>query len=355
MIFPPLFSLSKNNKIILWKIKTINALVFIEFGYRDGKMIKYLPTKYKSKEKAISTATRIWTNKKKKGYTENIMKNKIKILPMLAHKYNDHKHKIIYPAIAQPKLDGVRGLAHIQNNKIIIYSRSNNIFKYLINIKNSIKKLNIKKNIYLDGEIFTFAVDPKQIKGAVNIKHKTEENSKILEKLQFHIYDLININDLDMTYDRRYALLKTIVKPNKYLKIVESKIINSHNDVKKYHDYYVKKGYEGLILRNIKAKYDINKRSYNLQKYKEFKDDEFKIIGYKSGKGSDKDTVIWKCKSKISNNTFFVRQEGSREFRKKLLKNVDKYIGKYLTVKYQSIGETGIPLHPVGIAIRNYE
>ena len=40
-------------------------------------------------------------------------------------------------------------------------------------------------------------------------------------------------------------------------------------------------GYEGIMVRNQKASYKIDKRSYDLLKYKTFEDDEFEIIGFK--------------------------------------------------------------------------
>ena len=60
------------------------------------------------------------------------------------------------------------------------------------------------------------------------------------------------------------------------------------------------------MLRNIESPYELNKRSKHLQKYKKFIDSEYKIIGFKEGKGDAKGTVIWDFETD-SGQTFSVR------------------------------------------------
>ena len=90
-------------------------------------------------------------------------------------------------------------------------------------------------------------------------------------------------------------------------------------------------------------------------KFKSFTDDEFEIVDYKEGKGNDKGTVIFTCKTNDDYKTFEVRPRGTREERKAMLENIENYIGKYLTVKYFELTDQGIPRFPVGVAIRDYE
>jgi DNA ligase-1 len=61
--------------------------------------------------------------------------------------------------------------------------------------------------------------------------------------------------------------------------------------------------------------------------------------------------VIWDCKTK-NGDTFAVRPRGTREIKRELFKNGDKYIGKELTVIFQEYTEYGIPRFPVGKDIR---
>ena len=50
-----------------------------------------------------------------------------------------------------------------------------------------------------------------------------------------------------------------------------------------------------------------------------------------------------------------MRPKGSVEKRQQMFKDLEKIIGKELTVRYQELSEDGIPIFPVGIVIRDYE
>ena len=105
------------------------------------------------------------------------------------------------------------------------------------------------------------------------------------------------------------------------------------------------------MLRNYDSTYQLNKRTKDLQKYKDFMEDEFKIIGFTDGEGSEKGQVIWKCITK-DGKEFIVVPIGTRAHRKKLFKEAEKHIGKQLTVKFFRYTEKGIPLIAKGKDIR---
>ena len=71
-----------------------------------------------------------------------------------------------------------------------------------------------------------------------------------------------------------------------------------------------------VLFYEKNGKYEINKRSYDLQKFKLFVDEEFTIIDYCEGTGDEKGLIIFKC---ITNNgkEFSVRP-GTREYRNEL-------------------------------------
>ena len=94
-----------------------------------------------------------------------------------------------------------------------------------------------------------------------------------------------------------------------------------------------------------------NHRSYDLQKYKEFKEEEFKIVGYTKGEGRDDEAVLWICETETK-LTFTVRQSIPLNKRRELYIHANQYIGKQLTVKFQECTDKGVPRFPVGKAIR---
>lgn len=114
---------------------------------------------------------------------------------------------------------------------------------------------------------------------------------------------------------------------------------------------FVEAGYEGIMLRNAAGVYRANYRSNDLQKYKEFIEDEYRIIGFTQGDGRDAGAVVWVCETE-DGKEFTVRPRGTMEKRREWFSQGDSYIGMNLTVIYQELTEEGKPRFPVGKAIR---
>ena len=106
------------------------------------------------------------------------------------------------------------------------------------------------------------------------------------------------------------------------------------------------------MIRNKDGEYGINKRSKNLQKFKEFFDQEFEIVGYEEGKGNARNSYLDLHNRKW--RPFPPNQRHSKE-RAEYFDNGDDYIGATLTVRYFELTDDGIPRFPVGVAVRNYE
>ena len=81
------------------------------------------------------------------------------------------------------------------------------------------------------------------------------------------------------------------------VKFVETHKVEDVTEFRKMFSEFVANGYEGIMLRNINGLYRTNYRSDDLQKYKEFIEDEYTIIGFTEGEGHDKGTVIWVCET----------------------------------------------------------
>jgi DNA ligase-1 len=112
-------------------------------------------------------------------------------------------------------------------------------------------------------------------------------------------------------------------------------------------------GYEGAMIRNTLSLYE-NKRSYGLQKIKEFDDAEFEIIGVEAGRGRMSECAIFVCKTK-KGDEFNCKMEGSLDALKVFLQKPKSVIGKVLTVRYQGMTSGDVPRFPIGVTVRNYE
>jgi ATP-dependent DNA ligase len=366
-LFPELHNTNKAGKAQTWKIyvekKTIGSAIITKHGLVDGKITtaETLITEGKNLGKAnatddyiqaISQAKYKWEMKKRQGYFEQegdkLEKAKI-YLPMLAHSYEKRGKDITFPAFCQSKLDGIRAIYNSNYNKL--QSRTGKIFPGLSHIVEELKTVTGGSPLFLDGELYSSELTFQEISGIVRKEKLTEKDLEISQKIRFVVYDIV----LDKDYIDRLTILQDFFKNNKvkYSNLLKTEICKTPDQIKEFHDTYVQQGYEGLIIRNYKGTYE-HTRSKNLQKYKDFEDDEFKIVGFTDGTGIENGLVIWECEAK-QGTTFHVRPQGTHEERKKLFKNGKNYIGKMLTVKFFGYTDLGLPRFPIGVALRNYE
>lgn len=373
-VYTPLYSKKKTNKILEWNIMVENnqnntAKIVVKYGQKDGKIITNERVILNGKnigksnettpyEQAILEATSKWSQKKNRnGYIE-VLKieedNKLdisKIRPMLANKYENKKIYIKYPCYVQPKLDGIRCVAYKKDNEIILMSRNTKLFIHLDHIRRHLLKFDF--DYILDGELFTTDLEFGEISGLVRKKTLDVDDNEQIKKIQYHVYDIININDFDLGFNERTELLQNVLKSTTTIKLVKTELCNEESNIMEKYDQYVEDNYEGIMIRNYNGKYKLNHRSNDLLKLKPFHDADYEIVDYKEGVGRDKGCVIWICKNK-NNETFSVRPKGTLDDRKEIFKNGKKYIGKLLTVRYQEIMDD-IPRFGVGITIRDYE
>ena len=82
---------------------------------------------------------------------------------------------------------------------------------------------------------------------------------------------------MDKPYSYRSDKLACSDMYNYCIKYVETTLVNSKDSAQLRHQYNLNNGYEGSILRLDKPYQQ--KRSYNLQKFKDFNDTEATIVG----------------------------------------------------------------------------
>ena len=350
-----LYKIDNKDKLRQWRVWVEGNKIYTEHGVVDGKLIKSKPTELKDNDKAVKRASKLWDDKKNKElYSLDASKSVVSFRPMLAKSFDKEKNKN-YPYACQPKLDGVRCIAYREGDTIKLETRTGKQIGVLNHIKEALKKYNIPENLKLDGELGSFGMNPKltfqQATGIINSKTENPEE----ENIEYHLYDVYDTENVETIFKNRWTLLNKVIKsPDIPIQITELIQVNNLDELEKAHEEYVKQGYEGLIIRTIDGVYQPDHRSSSLLKYKSFLDDEFVITNYKEGKGNDKNTVIFTCKT-TDGKTFEVRPKGTREYRAEMLKDADKYIGKTMTVKYFEFTNDGIPRFPVGISIRDYE
>ena len=364
--FKPLYSIDKNKKVRVWTIKVVNEGIFSTIitnsGEDGGKITEYKVKVSKGKnigkvnetnhfEQAISEAEYKYKKKVDEGYSTD--KNNIRklLLPMLATNYRDRSKDVVFPCYVQPKIDGIRAVY----SEGTLFSRTGKKFPHLEHILTQLEGV---ENIILDGEIYSDKIPFEELSGMTRKEKLEPDDYATLNQLNFMVFDVI---DKKLDFVDRYKILKNLFEKNafKNIHLVKSLECSDHPCIKKNFEKFIKEGYEGIMIRNFKGGYTLRYRSKNLQKFKEFIDSEYKIVGFTSGVGTEKDAVIWICVNE-NGKEFNVRPKGSIDSRKKIFKEASKFVGKMLTVKYFELSEDSIPRFPTTLypdlgGIRDYE
>ena len=367
-----LYKQDSKGKIRQWRGYVDSApnnrfIMGVETGLVDGNKTANRPRIYwqgkqgrDAKGQAMFELESKVSKKRDEGYFDTIQeaKDTLVILPMLALDFTKRSHDVSYPAIGQRKFDGVRCMASINpDGSVSLKSRKGKEFPHMEHLRKQIASLKgIPDGAFLDGELYSDTLTFQEVVGLVRRETLKPGDEDKLKQISFRLYDMLDPDDRKAGFQKRYDGLKKILgsNPPKNLILTENFELNDKADVKKYHDQFVDEGYEGIMIRNKDGEYGINKRSKNLQKFKEFFDQEYEIVGYEEGKGNAEGTVIWICMTE-NGDLFSAQPTGPRAERTEYFKNGDDYIGATLTVRYFELTDDGIPRFPVGVAVRNYE
>lgn len=362
-----LYHKTSKGGIQLWKIWTEGDTIFTEYGLLDGKK-QLAEKKAKGKnigkanetspeEQAVLEMESMYKKKMDKGYYPSIeeAQTTVPLRPMLAKDWFKHSQKYSDDSILflQPKLDGLRCLAHWNGSNIKLISRGNKEY----NVPHVIEQLEAfcreyhPEEIIFDGELYNHDMTFNEISGAVK---KIQEST---ERIEYHIYDLVD--EENIFYDRNVKLAHLHMQMNPKCRCDFSHLhfVETYKQIatqfEQDHIAYVHNGYEGMIIRDPQLPYKIGYRSDKLLKYKQFEDAEFKVVDFTNGVGKFKDMVVFTClMDDGSENTFQVVPKGTEQERKQYLEDGPTYIGRVLTVQYFGRSEDGIPRFPVGKGFR---
>ena len=315
-------------------------------------------------------------------------------LPMLAQTFNpadaitssssavaSKKKKVIkFPCFVQPKLDGLRCVSYAMRcdgvrSDVALQSRTGAFFTGLPHIAAALRPyLSQHPSVVIDGELYTDQMPFEELAGLIKKKKITDSDVERLKKVKYHVYDIYDHARGNMHYSERFGvladavrrcacvandtlsasgrMLRSAVEAAAVVVLVRTEKVAGLPDFRRLFSEFVEAGYEGIMLRNVEGVYRANYRSNDLQKYKEFMEDEYLITGFTQGEGRDTGAVIWYCETE-DGKEFTVRPRGTMEQRRTWFHMGKTYIGKKLTVIFQELTEEGKPRFPVGKAIRD--
>ena len=281
---------------------------------------------------------------------------------MLAYKVDSKPVNWTKKVYMQPKLDGVRCVIQLNDKgEVHAYSRTGKPWLNINHILENLKPFfDTYEDAILDGELYNHDLrdDFEKIISLVRKQKPTTDDRAESKKLvQFHCYDYANGSENYST--RQYNLRNEFTEDCLYsycVRYVPTYIVHKYEEALNLHyDAFIADGYEGSILR-LDGPYQC-KRSYNLQKFKDFHDTEATIIGYVDGKGKREGT-LGKFLMQDDDGVEFGCPPGKGYNYKMLadmLTNIHNYIGKRATFTYFERTKAGSYRHPLFKTLRNYE
>ncbi len=304
-----------------------------------------------AEQQAIQEVISTITSKLQEGYFQSIKEaeNEVVIFPMLAKSYKDEKNKIDWNnCFVQPKLDGQRCLAHINNGVVKLISRDGRLIENVDHILNSLVTVN--ENVILDGELYAHGLSFQD-----NMKLIKKYRKGETENIKYHVYDIVS----EDPFKNRSEKVKEVVGDISTMDILilETSKINNEETLNIHHQSNLASGYEGSIIRWGNEPYKMNGRSSNLLKYKDFQDIDAEIIDIVPAEQRPEwgVPVLKYTNQKVSGVNIYTFRAGlkySHEDRKEFLTNKEKYIGKIANIRFFEYTDDGLPRFPIMFGIR---
>ena len=360
----PLYKRDSKGKVRIWTmevgfnsddeagIRTISGLV-------DGQKVTSAWNLTEAKNVGRSNATTAktqaefeaqaeWTKNVDKEYfvDVNAIDSYTAFKPMLAH---DFTKTPVTSGITQPKLDGIRMVVNTRG----LYSRSNKEIVAVPHIAEALAEF-IKDHptVTLDGELYNhelkdnFQKITSLVRKTVNLG--ADELAESKELVQYHIYDMFDSANPDMTFMQRYNWIqKNVHLVNKKavgIHLVASAICETSEEIDVMYGEYTTAGYEGQMVRQDTV-YE-NKRSKGLLKRKEFITEEYQVVEVHEGQGNWAGYAKRLTLKMPNGTTFSSGIRGSQAQLKTLLENPNI---DWATCRYFELSNDGVPRFPVTI------
>lgn len=349
-----------------WQIHVKDWDIHIHYGKLGGAMqdqIERVPEGLGGRtrrEQVISRVKSRINKQKDKGYVTTVQEAQSKPVvnsmglpkPMLAQSMKRFSGTIDPKEWwVQYKYDGHRCIITRQQGELVAYSRNG---KPINTIDHVLIELDpyIGEGDFFDGELYHHGTKLQTIASWIK---RDQENTK---NLQYIIFDTIRpepfkqrvkfLQNMRSNIQNQNAICLTSIQVAMTISINEITKAISLNGLLKMS---VEAGYEGLILRDGAMKYETDKRSKGLVKFKQFYDEEFKVIDIAISRDG------WGVLVCITNGkppqVFKVSAPGTVGEKMTVIENPDEYVGRMVNVQYSMLTNDGVPFHPVATGYRD--
>ncbi len=345
---------------------TLSPAIVVDKTKQNRTWKEQLELQYNSEVKKFKDKGYVEVPKHPNEYSESelseifgeVATNQVGVIkPMLAKQESKLTNRKILDKewLCSRKIDGVRCLMYWNGEEVLTASRGGGNFDpatiHIREKESLIKFFKENPTIILDGELYKHGKTLQQISGAARM----EKNAYDCDWLQYFVYDCYFVDKPDMVAKERQSFLNSNFPypvNSEFNEVIEAKIIivdqhkvSGENNIWKLHDKYVEEGFEGCVIRNPDKPYKPNGRTNDMIKFKQYKSEDFKVVGYELGlRGSEDMTFICELDD---GRTFKAMPCGTREDKEEYISNFDvKYKNKYGECTFFNYSEDGIPTQP---------
>ncbi len=275
------------------------------------------------------------------------------IKPMLAKQESKLTNRKILDKewLCSRKIDGVRCLMYWDGEQVHTASRGGENYNpattHLRENEGLIHFFKEHPTVILDGELYRHGKTLQQISGAARM----EENAYDCDWLQYWIYDCYDKTNPDMIAKNRqdflndYCLCAYSEESGSDIQLVSQVIVSGEDNIWKLHDQYVAEGFEGCVIRDPNRPYKPNGRTNDMLKFKNYKSEDFKVIGYELGRRGSED-MVFTCELE-DGRTFEAMPVGDRTVKEEYVTNFEsKYKDHLAECTYFNYSDEGIPTQP---------
>ena len=258
------------------------------------------------------------------------------------------------------KLDGVKALFYYKDGEIHTASRGGEDYDpattHLREYQPLIDFFKANPTVVLDGELFVRGKTLQQISGAARM----EKNAVDCDWLQYWVYDCYDTANPNIIAVDRWKFLVSNFAQNSNIpiysvvtddnikdpiKLLFHEYVSGWDNMKALHDKWVAEGFEGAVITDPSKPYKPGSRCNNLIKIKQYKSEDFTVVGYKLGLRGSED-MTFTCALE-DGRTFEAMPVGDRATKAEYVKNFDnKYRGHKAECTFFNYSDDGIPTQP---------
>ena len=351
-----LYSKDAKGKIRVWAISHDDDYIYMSSGLKGGEETEKaervsfgMAGRTKLQQIELRMNSRI--NKKIDSgmvYTVEEAQNEVRtnalglLKPAKCMRWDKEAKNVPYDECwVQPKLDGHHCSIVNQNGELIAYSSSGKLIRSIDHILEDMK---LPEGMAIEGELYIHGMPLQDIGSLVK---KKQEGSK---NLVYNCYDIVS----DLHYKERFSILESLDLGAGAI-LLETAYLKGRFNIEPILEAYLKRGYEGAVVRLGGHPYRAGVKSKGMLKVKPMHfgnfliDDEFLVVDISMSKDG---WAILHCETETGGK-FKVSCFGDMAYKKRVYQCREEFVGKHIRVEFSQRTKDKLPFHPVAICWRD--